>query len=138
LGDALVKEAKVARTILGWISRLAAAVILPRTLFFKFIAAPESVHIFTKIGAEPWGRIGSGVVEPIAAIPPLTPSYARLGSVPALGMMARAIASRLTVLGTELQGEGLLFGLALTVFVASAINRFPHRAVTPVPGRRLA
>src|SRR6267142_4390723 len=54
--------------ILSWVLRTTAAVILLQTLFFKFTAAPESVYIFTKVGAEPWGRIGSGVVELIAAI----------------------------------------------------------------------
>ena len=45
--------------IIAWICRVAAAVILLQTLFFKFTAAPESVYIFTKVGLEPWGRIGS-------------------------------------------------------------------------------
>ena len=55
-------------TIIAWICRVAAAVILLQTLFFKFTAAPESVYIFTKVGLEPWGRIGSGVAELIAVM----------------------------------------------------------------------
>jgi putative oxidoreductase len=125
--------------ILSWILRVVAGVILLQTLFFKFTAAPESVYIFTKVGAEPWGRIGSGVIELIAAILLLWPRFTWLGSVLALGMMAGAIASHLTVLGIDVQGDrGLLFGLALTVFVASAINLFLHRADIPLIGRRLA
>src|SRR5437762_2685492 len=54
--------------VLSWACRIVAAVILLQTLFFKFTAAPESVYIFTKVHAEPWGRIGSGVVELIAAV----------------------------------------------------------------------
>lgn len=125
--------------LLSWILRLIAAVILLQTLFFKFTGAPESVYIFTKVGAEPWGRIGSGVVELIAAILLLWPRFTWLGSILALGMMAGAILSHLTVLGIEVQGDkGLLFGLALTVFIASGINLYLHRAEIPVVGGRLA
>ena len=133
------KEAPVAITVLSWLLRLTAAVILLQTLFFKFTAAPESVYIFTKVGAEPWGRIGSGIVELIAAALLLTPRFNWLGSLIALGVMAGAIVSHLTVLGIEVQGDkGLLFALALFVFIASATNLALHRAEIPVIGRRLA
>src|SRR5271166_5153388 len=133
------KETSVAISVLSWALRIAAAVILLQTLFFKFTGAPESIYIFTKVGAEPWGRIGSGVVELIAAILLLTPRFTWLGSVLAMGMMAGAVLSHLTVLGIEVQGDkGLLFGLALTVFVTCAINLFLHRGEIPVIGRRLA
>ena len=133
------EETPVAITILSWLLRLTAAVILLQTLFFKFTAAPESVYVFTKVGAEPWGRIGSGIVELIAAVLLLTPRFNWLGSVIALGVMAGAILSHLTVLGIEVQGDkGLLFALALIVFIASATNLALHRAEIPVIGRRLA
>ena len=125
--------------ILSWILRILAAGILLQTLFFKFTAAPESVYIFTRVGAEPWGRIGSGVVELIAAILLLTPRYNWAGSLIAMGVMAGAIVSHLTVLGIEVQGDkGLLFTLALIVFVTSGVNLFLHRAEIPVVGGRLA
>lgn len=125
--------------VLSWALRIIAAVILLQTLFFKFTAAPESVYIFTKVGAEPWGRIGSGVVELIAALLLLTPRFSWLGSVLALGVMAGAILSHLTVLGVEVQGDkGLLFALALIVFVCSAFNLLLDRNAIPLIGRRLA
>ena len=125
--------------ILSWVLRTTAAVILGQTLFFKFTAAPESVYIFTKVGAEPWGRIGSGIVELIAAVLLLTPRFTWLGSIISLGVMAGAIFSHLTVLGIEVQGDkGLLFALAIIVFVTSALNLVLHRADIPVIGRRLA
>ena len=133
------KETPVAITVLSWLLRLTAAVILLQTLFFKFTAAPESVYIFTKVGAEPWGRIGSGIVELIAAALLLTPRFNWLGSLVALGVMAGAILSHLTVLGIEVQGDkGLLFVLALIVLVSSGINLLIHRTEIPVVGRRLA
>src|SRR6266436_990890 len=126
-------------TVLSWLLRIAAAIILLQTLFFKFTAAPESVYIFTKVGAEPWGRIGSGVIELIAAILILTPRFTWLGSLLAMGVMAGAVLSHLTVLGIEVQGDkGLLFALALIVFVCSTINLLLHRSEIPVIGRRLA
>jgi uncharacterized membrane protein YphA (DoxX/SURF4 family) len=119
--------------------RITAAIILLQTLFFKFTAAPESVYIFTKVGAEPWGRIGSGVVELIAAILILTPRFTWLGSLLAIGVMAGAILSHITVLGIEVQGDkGLLFALALIVFVCSTANLLLHRSEIPLVGRRLA
>jgi uncharacterized membrane protein YphA (DoxX/SURF4 family) len=125
--------------VLSWGLRITAAVILGQTLFFKFTAAPESVYIFTKVGAEPWGRIGSGVVELIAAVLLLTPRFTWLGSITSLGVMAGAIVSHLTVLGIEVQGDkGLLFALAIIVFVASAFNLVLHRADIPVIRRRVA
>src|SRR5271167_5071223 len=96
--------------VLSWVLRITAAVILLQTLFFKFTAAPESVYIFTRVGMEPWGRIGSGVVELIAAILLLTPRFTWAGSILAIGMMGGAILSHLTILGIEVKGDkGLLF-----------------------------
>ena len=51
------------QTLLSWILQLTVAGILLQTLFFKFTAAEESVYIFSTLGAEPWGRIVSGIVE---------------------------------------------------------------------------
>jgi hypothetical protein len=124
--------------VVSWMCRIAAAIILLQTLFFKFTAAPESVYIFTKVGAEPWGRIGSGIVELIAAILLLTPRFVWAGGFLALGVMSGAILSHLTVLGIEVQGDkGLLFFLAIAVFVTSSIALFLHRTQIPVIGSRL-
>jgi putative oxidoreductase len=124
-------------TVISWICRIAAAVILLQTLFFKFTAAPESVYIFTKVGAEPWGRIGSGIAELIAAVLLLTPRFVWAGASLALGVMTGAILSHLTVLGIEVQGDkGLLFGLAVAVFAISAIALILHRKQIPIVGSR--
>lgn len=123
--------------VLSWACRIVAAVILLQTLFFKFTAAPESVYIFTKVHAEPWGRIGSGVIELIAAVLLLIPRTVWAGASLALGVMAGAIFSHLTVLGIEVMGDGgLLFGLALAVFATSAVSLVLHRSQIPVIGRR--
>jgi len=123
--------------VVSWICRIAAAAILLQTLFFKFTAAPESVYIFTRVHAEPWGRIGSGLVELIAAVLILIPRTIWAGALLALGVMAGAIVSHLTVLGIEVMGDGgLLFALALIVFGTSAAVLVLHRTQIPVFGRR--
>jgi hypothetical protein len=123
----------------SWALQLIVAGILLQTLFFKFTGAAESVYIFSTLGAEPWGRIGSGVVELIAAILLLCPATITVGAVLALGVIAGAIASHLTVLGIEVQGDGgLLFFLALAVFVSSAAILYLRRGEIPVLGVWLA
>src|SRR5258708_15100727 len=77
--------------ILIWALRLLATIILLQTLFFKFSAAPESVALFTKIGMEPWGRIGTGVLELIASILILYPRTTGWGAGLAVGLMAGAL-----------------------------------------------
>jgi uncharacterized membrane protein YphA (DoxX/SURF4 family) len=122
-------------TIIAWICRIAAAVILLQTLFFKFTAAPESVYIFSKVGLEPWGRIGSGLAELIAAILILVPRTTWLGAGLALGVMIGAIFSHLTVLGIVVMNDGgLLFGLALAVTACSIVLLFLQRRCLPLIG----
>ena len=119
-----------ARRILSWVVRGTAAVILLQTLFFKFTAAPESVYIFSTLGIEPWGRIGSGVVELIAAVLILLPATVIWGALLSLTVISGAIVAHLTRLGialTLVDDHGELFALAVIVFVCSAITAFLHR-----------
>jgi putative oxidoreductase len=123
----------------SWALQLIVAGILLQTLFFKFTGAAESVYIFSTLGAEPWGRIGSGVVELIAALLLLFPATITMGAILALGVIAGAIVSHLTVLGIEVQGDGgVLFLLALAVFVSSVAILFLRRGDIPVLGVWLA
>lgn len=101
-----------------WIIRLIAAIILIQTLFFKFSAADESVYIFSKLGMEPYGRIGSGIVELVAAITILWPKTSSYGALIGLGVMSGAIISHLTRLGIVVQNDGgQLFMLACVVWL---------------------
>jgi len=128
-----------AQTVASWILQIATAGILFQTLFFKFTGAEESVYIFTKVGAEPWGRLGSGVVELVATILLLVPGTASIGAVIALGVISGAIVSHLTLLGIEVKGDGgLLFGLAVAVFLMSLTILVLRRHELPVVGPRLA
>lgn len=114
-----------------------AAVILLQTLFFKFSGAKESVYIFTTLGIEPWGRIGSGVVELLASILLLLPRTVLFGALLSLGTISVAILSHLTKLGIAIpavEDNGELFTLALIVFVCSAAVLFLHRHEVPIVG----
>ncbi|MEM7587352.1 MAG: DoxX family protein [Acidobacteriota bacterium] len=126
------------QTRISWVAQLAAAVIYLQTLFFKFTGAPESIYIFEQLGAEPWGRLASGVFELVVSVLLLVPATAAVGSVLSLGMISGAIVSHFTVLGIEVQGDGgTLFILACVVFIASAVVLFLRRRELPVVGDKL-
>ncbi len=99
---------------------IAAAVILLQTLYFKFTAAPVSVHIFSTLGLEPWGRIGTGVMELLAGILLLLKRTSLYGAILAIGIMAGAILSHVFFLGIEILGDGgQVFVLAIIVTICS-------------------
>ena len=115
-------------TILYWILRILAAVILLQTLFFKFSGAEESIYIFSTLGMEPWGRIGTGIVELVASILILLPRTTAFGAVLAVGTMSGAIFFHLTRLGIEVRGDhGQLFIYALLVFISAGILAWTFR-----------
>jgi hypothetical protein len=131
--------------ITSWTLRSIAAIILLQTLFFKFTGAKESVYIFTTVGnwlglsfMEPWGRIGSGVFELLAAVLLLLPQTVVFGSILSLGVISGAIFFHLTALGISLPAvddHGELFALAVFVFVCSAAILVMHREELPRFGR---
>ena len=131
------------QAVVSWVMQLVVAGILLQTLFFKFTGAEESVYIFSTLGqfvglagVEPWGRIGSGVVELFASVLLMVPATASIGALVATGVMGGAIVSHVVVLGIEVKGDGgLLFGLALAAFAGSAIVLVLRRSQLPVVGR---
>jgi uncharacterized membrane protein YphA (DoxX/SURF4 family) len=116
------------QTIFSWALRLIAAFIMLQTLYFKFSGSEESVFIFSELGIEPWGRIGTGVMELIASVLILYPRTTAFGALLGLGLMAGAIFSHLAKLGIEVKGDGgQLFAYALIVFISSLLLIFIHR-----------
>ena len=109
-------------SIFSWIIKLVAVVILVQTLYFKFTGAEESVFIFTKLGIEPFGRIGSGVVELIASVLILIPRTTLIGALLGLGTMFGALISHIFVLGIEVKNDGgELFFLAVVTLLCCSI-----------------
>lgn len=115
--------------LICWAAQVIAAVILLQTLYFKFTAAPESVYIFSALGAEPWGRIGSGIAELVVSVLLLIPRTAWLGALGGLAVISGAILSHLTILGIAVQNDGgTLFMLAVAVFVCCLIVALLRRS----------
>ena len=115
-------------TIGIWALRVIAAFLLLQTLFFKFTGAEESIYIFSTLGMEPWGRIGSGVLELIASILILYPRTTFIGAALGAGLMSGAIFFHLTKLGISVKGDGgLLLEYDIIVFISSVVLLFIYR-----------
>ncbi|MCB9860361.1 MAG: DoxX family protein [Phycisphaeraceae bacterium] len=127
------------KLITSWIARIVAAVIMGQTLFFKFSGAAEPIHIFSTLGAEPWGRYATGVFELIAAVLLLVPRTAAFGGLLTIGLMIGALGSHLfTPLGIVVKvpgqnGEpavgdgGQLFIMGCIALVAGIITTVLHK-----------
>lgn len=117
------------QTTFDWVLKIVAAVILLQTLLFKFSGSEESVYIFSTLGMEPFGRIGSGIGELIAAILMLIPRTTFWGALMGFGIILGAIVAHVFVLGIEVQNDGgLLFALALIVFLCCAILLYRNKS----------
>ena len=121
----------MARNIFTWLFRIIAAVIMLQTLYFKFTAQTESVQLFTQLGMEPWGRIGTGVAELIASILVLVPRTTLPGAVLGLGLMSGAIFFHLTKLGIFFGGDAVLFSYAVICFISCAALIILYRRNIP-------
>ncbi|MEM7372160.1 MAG: DoxX family protein [Bacteroidota bacterium] len=118
--------------------RIVVALILVQTLRFKFSAHPDSVYIFTQVGMEPFGRIGIGILELIAAGLILIPRTVWAGAGLTLGIIGGAIMMHVTILGIEVNGDGGgLFFMAIATFLLSAIVFWFNRKEVPIIGPKL-
>jgi hypothetical protein len=112
-----------------------AAIIFLQTLFFKFTAHPDSVYIFTKLGLEPYGRIGLGVMELITAILLVIPRTAGIGGGIGVGILAGAIFAHLSQIGIVVHNDGgKLFALAVIDFLLCAYVLWHNRRTLPIVG----
>ncbi|MFT4736104.1 MAG: putative oxidoreductase [Cyclobacteriaceae bacterium] len=119
--------------IFNLLLRIAVSVILLQTLYFKFTGQPESIYIFETLGMEPWGRIGSGIVELVASVLLLLPTTIGLGALLVLAVMSGAVFMHLTKLGIEVQGDGgTLFYMAIFCFLSSLYLAWVYRKQIPV------
>ena len=120
------------------IIRVVIAIILVQTLRFKFTAHPDSVYIFSQVGLEPIGRIGIGILELISAILILFPKTIWAGALLTVGIISGAIMMHLTQIGIEVHNDGgMLFYLALTVFLLASIILYNQRKNIPILGPKL-
>lgn len=116
------------KTALNWVLKLTVAIILLQTLYFKFLAHPDSVYIFSELGVEPWGRIGLGITELITAILIFIPKTELIGMINSLLIIIGAIGAHIFVIGIDIKNDhGGLFTLALIVLVCSVTYLFLNK-----------
>ena len=99
------------------------------------------MYIFSTLGMEPWGRIGTGVLELVASVLLLVPATVPAGAGMAMAATVGAIFFHLTKLGialTAVGDRGELFALAVVVTISSAALLLMHRQELPALVRRLA
>ena len=119
---------RIITSIAPWALRIIAVLIMLQTLYFKFSGAEESVYIFSQLGMEPWGRMGTGIFELIASLLILYPRTTFFGSVLAIGLMLGAIGAHLIKLGVVVKNDGgQLFIYALIVLISSIILAVIYR-----------
>lgn len=123
-------------SLIIWILSLIVAGILLSTVPFKLGGAEESVALFSELGVEPFGRIGLGIGELVAAILILVPATRAIGAVVVVGMMVGALGAHATVLGFE-GDRGSLAAMAVVALVCSAAVAWAKRAKLPVVGKLL-
>ncbi|CAL2084754.1 DoxX family protein [Tenacibaculum sp. 190524A02b] len=114
--------------------KLIAAIIMLQTLFFKFSGAQESVDLFTKVAGsnEAIIRIGTGILELIAAALLFIPSKTWLGAFLTIGLMGGAIMSHITKIGIVHNNDGgTLFILAIITLVSGMILMYLHKKEIP-------
>jgi len=123
------------QTRISLVAQILAAVVLGQTLYFKFTGAEEAVAIFSKLGVEPYGRLGLGVLELINVVLLLIPRTAGFGGAMTMGLMLGAVGSHLGPLGIEVEGDGgQLFGMAVVALIAGATVTWLRRAELPIVG----
>jgi uncharacterized membrane protein YphA (DoxX/SURF4 family) len=104
------------------IVKLITVSILLQTLFFKFTGAEESIYIFQALGIEPFGRIGSGIVELFASVFILIPRTTLVGAILGLSTMIGALFAHIFVLGIVVKDDGgTLFYLAIITLICCLI-----------------
>jgi len=113
---------------LSFVFRVIIALIFIQTLYFKFTAHPDSVYIFSKLGLEPFGRIGLGVIELITAVLLVKNKTKLLGILDAFSIISGALFSHFLVLGFNVKNDnGSLFSLAIIIFVLSIALLIMHK-----------
>jgi len=117
--------------------RITVAIILIQTLRFKFTAHEDSVYIFTKVGLEPYGRIGIGVLELISSILLIIPKTIWIGALLTFGIIGGALMMHVTKRGIEINNDGgNLFYIAIVTFILSGIILFDQRKRLPIIGSK--
>lgn len=120
-----------------WLAQIVPAAIMGMTLYFKFTAAPESVALFTTLGAEPWGRIATGVGELVAVVLLLVPApylgKHAWGAALGAALMIGALGAHAAKLGFS-GANGQLAAMATVTLACCLYVVWARRGELPVVG----
>ena len=107
----------------------------------KFLAPDITVHIFTELGVEPWGRVFTGLLEVLVASMLVFSMSYKAGVAGAIVVLVGAILSHLFVLGIVISDETgeindagatfltAIFMLAVTLFCVKQIQNRSNKDV---------
>ena len=124
-----------------WFFKLVLAGLYLMMAIPKFGANEITIHIFTTLGVEPWGRYLTGAIELSVFVLILIPATAIYGVILSLGVLSGAILSHLTILGIVVQNEagtvndgGEIFTTALIMLGLTLVNLYLNRRSIPFIG----
>lgn len=120
--------------IASWVSRGVAIAILATAIPAKFTGGPGAVSVFEQLGAEPVGRLATGVFEAIALILLIVPRSAGLGGLFGAGLMVGAVSAHLMVLGIAVDGDPSMFLMATAALLACSATAWLRRHEIPIVG----
>jgi putative oxidoreductase len=107
------------KQILMFIVRVVPAIIMLQTLAFKFSGHEQAIDLFTRLGAEPFGRYATGVFELIAGVGLLIPKTYWYAAILTIGLMLGALGSHVAILGFE--GPDAQLGIMAVIALVCAI-----------------
>lgn len=107
----------------------------------KFAGQDVTIHIFSTLGVEPWGRYFTGIIELSTFVLILIPATAIYGIILSLGVLLGALLSHLTILGIVVQNStgtindgGEIFATALIMLSLTLLNLYLNRRSIPLIG----
>lgn len=89
------------QSIIRWALRLVVVAIMLWASLPKLMGAEMSISLFEKLGVEPWGRYGTGIMELLGAILLLIPATVVIGAMIVIVVMVGAIGAHFIALGFE-------------------------------------
>lgn len=110
---------------LSWGLRFLSAAILAQSLYYKFGSHPDSVYLFSMLGAEPLGRYFLGFLELVVCVLILIKRTTLLGAILGVFIMSGALMTHMFIIGINFNNDGgKLFTLAVICFVACLLQCF--------------
>lgn len=121
-----------------WAFQAVSALVIGGAGVLKWMGNPTDQFVFATLDMEPFGRLLIGSIELLCAVALATNVLAAPGALLAIGTMLGAVIAHLTVLGAEVQGDGGLHLVLLSLVVAtSSPVLFARRRQLPLIGSTL-